>query len=46
MKVLVTRGAGYIGAHTVVELCTRGYEVVILIISLTVPPKSLRGCKV
>lgn len=29
-KVLVTGGAGYIGAHTAVELISAGYEVVII----------------
>ena len=30
MAVLVTGGTGYIGSHTVVELITRGYEVIIV----------------
>ena len=30
MKILVTGGAGYIGSHTVAQLCADGYEVVIL----------------
>ena len=30
MKVLVTGGAGYIGSHTVLELCEYGYDVVVL----------------
>ena len=29
-KILVTGGTGYIGSHTVVELQTAGYEVVII----------------
>ncbi len=29
-KVLVTGGAGYIGSHTVIELVTAGYDVVIV----------------
>lgn len=30
MKILVTGGLGYIGSHTVVELCKNKYEVVII----------------
>ena len=30
MAILVTGGAGYIGSHTVVELQTAGYDVVVL----------------
>ena len=30
MRILVTGGAGYIGSHTVVELQSAGYEVVVL----------------
>lgn len=30
MRILVTGGAGYIGSHTVVELQSNGYEVVVL----------------
>ena len=30
MKILVTGGLGYIGSHTVVELCAVGHEVVIV----------------
>ncbi len=30
MKILVTGGTGYIGSHTVIELYSEGYEVVII----------------
>lgn len=30
MKILVTGGAGYIGSHTVAQLCSDGYDVVVL----------------
>jgi len=30
MKILVTGGTGYIGSHTVVELQTRGHEVIVV----------------
>lgn len=30
MKILVTGGLGYIGSHTVVELCENNYDVVII----------------
>jgi UDP-glucose 4-epimerase len=30
LRVLVTGGAGYIGSHVVLELCDKGYEVVVL----------------
>lgn len=30
MRILVTGGAGYIGSHTIVELITEGYDVVIV----------------
>lgn len=30
MKILVTGGLGYIGSHTVVELCKNNYDVVII----------------
>tara|TARA_B100000579_G_scaffold313343_1_gene262816 strand:- start:465 stop:1424 length:960 start_codon:yes stop_codon:yes gene_type:complete len=30
LRVLVTGGAGYIGSHVVLELCEKGYEVVVL----------------
>ena len=29
LNILITGGAGYIGSHTVVELCNHGYEVVV-----------------
>ena len=30
MKVLLTGGAGYIGSHTVIEMCEAGHEVVVV----------------
>lgn len=30
MKVLLTGGAGYIGSHTVVEMCKAGHDVVVI----------------
>jgi len=30
LRVLVTGGAGYIGSHVVLELCEKGYEVIVL----------------
>ena len=30
MKILITGGAGYIGSHTIVELLSHGYRVVVL----------------
>ena len=30
MKVLLTGGAGYIGSHTIVEMCEAGHEVVVV----------------
>ena len=30
MKILVTGGAGYIGSHTVAQLCADGYDVAVL----------------
>ena len=34
MAILVTGGAGYIGSHTVIELQSAGYDVVVLDLSL------------
>ena len=30
MRVLITGGAGYIGSHTIVELCAAGHDVVVV----------------
>ena len=30
MNILLTGGAGYIGSHTIIELCNKGYEVVVV----------------
>ncbi len=42
MKVLVTGGAGYIGAHTVIELLAAGYEPVIIDDFSNSSPEALR----
>ncbi len=41
-KILVTGGAGYIGSHTVVELFSAGYEVIIVDDFSNSDPKILR----
>lgn len=44
-RVLVTGGAGYIGSHTVVELISAGYEVVIVDNFSNSDTSSLSGIK-
>jgi UDP-glucose 4-epimerase len=41
MRVLVTGGAGYIGSHTLVELCARGDEVCVVDTCATSSPRAL-----
>lgn len=45
MKVLVTGGAGYIGSHTMVELLTRGHEVIAFDNFYNSKPESLNRVK-
>jgi UDP-glucose 4-epimerase len=42
MKILVTGGAGYIGSHTVLELLSKGYDVVVVDNYDNSKPESLR----
>lgn len=41
-KILVTGGAGYIGSHTVIELCNAGYQVTVLDNLSNSSPEALR----
>ncbi|NHC41069.1 UDP-glucose 4-epimerase GalE [Bacillus sp. MM2020_1] len=45
MAILVTGGAGYIGAHTCVELLSAGYEIIILDNYSNSKPESLKRVK-
>lgn len=45
MKVLLTGGAGYIGAHTAVELLNAGYEIVVADNFANSCPEALRRVK-
>ena len=42
MKVLLTGGAGFIGSHTCVELCSAGYEPLIVDNFVNSSPESIR----
>ena len=42
MKVLLTGGAGYIGSHTIVEMCEAGHDVVVVDNFSNSSPKSVR----
>lgn len=42
MKVLLTGGAGYIGSHTIVEMCEAGHEVVVVDNFSNSSPKSVK----
>ena len=41
MKVLLTGGAGYIGSHTIVEMCAAGHDVVVVDNFCNSSPKSI-----
>ncbi len=41
MKVLLTGGAGYIGSHTIIEMCEAGHEVVVVDNFSNSSPKSV-----
>lgn len=43
MKILVTGGAGYIGTHTLVELCDKGHEVYVVDNFINSSPSSLEA---
>ena len=42
MRVLVTGGAGYIGSHTVVELCEAGFDVTVVDNFVNSKPEAVR----
>lgn len=41
MKVLLTGGAGYIGSHTVIEMCKQGHDVVVVDNFVNSSPKAM-----
>lgn len=43
MKILVTGGLGFIGSHTVVELQSKGYDVIIIDNCSNASPEVLKG---